>query len=100
MRVLKPARIKEAIAAHPEWEASLVSWLAIAKAANWRHSADLKNSWKNFSIVGRCVRFEISHNKCRLIAWINYRTQKVFIRHILSHAEYDTGVWKNDCNGS
>ena len=41
--------------------------------------------------------FDISHNKCRLISYINYRTQKVFILHILIHTEYGKGGWKNDC---
>ncbi|HAG80582.1 MAG TPA: hypothetical protein DCL61_05290 [Cyanobacteria bacterium UBA12227] len=25
-----------------------------------------------------------------------YKSQKVFIRHILTHGEYDTQNWKND----
>ena len=25
---------------------------------------------------------------------VNYRTQRVFILHILTHAEYDKGDWK------
>jgi mRNA-degrading endonuclease HigB of HigAB toxin-antitoxin module len=29
-----------------------------------------------------------------LIAEINYTTGRVFIRHVLSHAEYETGAWK------
>ena len=41
--------------------------------------------------------FDISHNKCRLISYINYRPQKVFILHILTHTEYGKGGWKNDC---
>lgn len=30
----------------------------------------------------------------RLVARVNYRTAKVFILHILTHREYDKGVWK------
>ena len=43
--------------------------------------------------------FNIKGNTYRLIAWIDYRSQKVFIRHILTHAEYDKEEWKNDCSG-
>jgi mRNA interferase HigB len=43
------------------------------------------------------VVFDISNNKCRLVAYINYRSHKVFILHILSHAEYGKEGWKNDC---
>lgn len=74
---------------HPEWEASLVSWYRITKAATWGNFADVKQSWKNADIVGTCVVFDISHNKCRLIAFIGYRVHIVFILRILSHADYE-----------
>jgi mRNA interferase HigB len=39
--------------------------------------------------------FNIRGNRYRLIAWI--KSQKLFIRHVLTHAEYDKGAWKNEC---
>jgi mRNA interferase HigB len=33
-------------------------------------------------------------NKYRLIAAIHYNRHKVFIRAVLTHAEYDRGDWK------
>jgi mRNA interferase HigB len=38
--------------------------------------------------------FNIGGAKYRLISRINYRTRKVFIRAILTHADYDKGAWK------
>lgn len=38
--------------------------------------------------------FNIKGNSYRLIARVNYRTQRVFILHILTHADYDKGDWK------
>ncbi len=37
--------------------------------------------------------FNIGRN-VRLIAYINYRKQEVFVRHVLTHEEYDRGNWK------
>lgn len=45
-------------------------------------------------LVGQRTVFHIGGNKYRLIARVNYRTQRVFIRAILTHAEYDKGGWK------
>jgi mRNA interferase HigB len=36
----------------------------------------------------------IYRNKYRLIAAIHFNTQKLFVRHILTHSDYDTGRWK------
>ena len=49
---------------------------------------------KNSDVVGRFVVFDISHNRCRLIATIKYKWRMVYIRRILSHAEYDQKDWR------
>ena len=38
--------------------------------------------------------FNIKGNKYRLITEINYRFRRVYIRHALTHAEYDREKWK------
>lgn len=38
-------------------------------------------------------------NEYRLITWISFKSQKVFIRHVLTHAEYSKEAWNNDCTG-
>jgi mRNA interferase HigB len=98
VRIISRKKIREAFAEHGEWEASLAAWYRIAKAARWKHFGDVKQSWRRADSVGTCVVFDISYNRCRLIAYINYRTQKLFILHILDHVEYDRDRWKDDCD--
>jgi mRNA interferase HigB len=99
VRVISRKKIREASKAHPEWAASLAAWYKIVEsiATDWKHFGDVKSSWRNSDNVGICVVFDIGNNKCRLIAYINYRSHKVFILHILSHAEYGKEEWRNDC---
>jgi mRNA interferase HigB len=92
MRILSRKAIREA-AAHSEWSVSLYSWYKIASDADWKTFADVRNTWKRSDVVGRFVVFDISHNRCRLIATINYKRRMVYIRRILSHAEYDGKDW-------
>jgi len=87
MRVVSRKAIREAAAKHREWGASLNAWYKITKDADWAHFADVRNSWKRSDVVGRFVVFDVSHNRCRLIATIKYRWKMVYIRHILSHSE-------------
>ncbi len=39
-------------------------------------------------------KFIIGGNKVRLISAIHYNTHRIYIRRILTHAEYDRGDWK------
>jgi len=94
VRIVSRKSIREATAKHSEWAASLNAWFKIAKQADWKNFAEVRNSWRNSDVVGRFVVFDISHNRCRLIATIKYRWRMVYIRRILSHAQYDEKEWQ------
>jgi len=94
VRIVSRKAIREAAAKHPEWAASLNAWFKIAGAADWRSFADVRNTWRNSDVVGRYVVFDISHNRCRLIVAIKYRWRMIYVRRILSHAEYDREDWQ------
>lgn len=78
----------------PDAKASLESWYAVVRQANWKTPTDLKQVYRNADLVGRRTVFNIAGNKYRLIARVNYHTQRVFVLHLLTHAEYDRGAWK------
>ena len=94
MRIVSRKAIREAAAKHGEWSASLNAWYKIARNADWKNFSDVRNSWRNSDVVGPFVVFDISHNRCRLIATIKYKWRMVYIRRILSHAEYDEKEWQ------
>ena len=94
VRIVSRKAIREASARHKEWAASLNAWYKISKNADWNNFADVRRSWKNSDMVGKFVVFDISHNRCRLIASIKYEWKMIYIRHILSHAEYDRMEWQ------
>ena len=94
VRIVSRKAIREATGEHSEWGASLNAWYKITKDADWKNFADVRNSWKNSDVVGRFVVFDVSHNRCRLIATIKYKWRMVCIRRILSHAEYDDEEWR------
>jgi mRNA interferase HigB len=47
-------------------------------------------------IVQNFTVFDIGGNKYRLITYIDYKKNKIFIRNILTHTEYDKEQWKKD----
>lgn len=66
------------------------------KIAQWKNFIELRQIFPSADQVENLTVFNISGNKYRLIALVDYTYQKVFIRHILTHAEYDTDNWKKD----
>jgi mRNA interferase HigB len=94
MRVIKRGALVQFWQNHPDARASLESWYAVMRQANWKTPAHLKQVYRNADLVGRRTVFNIAGNKYRLIARVNYYTQRVFILHLLTHSEYDRGAWK------
>ena len=71
-------------------EISLRSWYHDAKCSGWKNSNELKQQYKNASIVGEGrVLFNIKGNKYRLVVSIDYGYQVIFIRFIGTHIQYD-----------
>lgn len=75
---------------HPTAQAPLSSWYRIAEGAEWRTFADVRATFNSADQVGDGkVVFNIGGNNYRLVGLIAYRTQRVFILWVGTHAEYD-----------
>jgi mRNA interferase HigB len=96
LRIISHKAIRQAAAEHTEWAASFDAWYKIARLANWTNFEQVRKDWKNSDKVGRFVVFDISHNRCRLICTIRYDWKVIYIRGILSHAEYDRKGWQQE----
>jgi mRNA interferase HigB len=94
MHVISRKKLKEAATRHPDLEAALEAWFRIAKRAVWRDLTDVRMTLATADAVEKWTVFNIKGNKYRLITEINYRFRRVYIRHVLTHAEYDREKWK------
>lgn len=94
MHVISRKKLKEAARHHADLESPLDTWFRIAKKAEWRNIAEVRNAYPSADPVGRYTVFNIKGNAYRLIVEINFRTRRIFIRHVLTHREYDEGRWK------
>jgi len=92
--VISRKAIRECGRKHPDALPSLSNWFAITRRANWKNLAQLHADFSNADLVGRRTVFNIAGNKYRLVARVNYTSQRVFILSILTHVEYGKGKWK------
>jgi mRNA interferase HigB len=79
---------------HRDSRDSLVRWHQIVERSTFGNFAELRKTFPTADVVDPFVVFDIAGNKYRLIASVHFNRQKVYIRHVLTHAEYDRGDWK------
>jgi len=94
MHVITQQRIWEAKEKHPEGSSALDGWYRIIKKNTFNNFAELKAVFGSVDKAGDFYVFDIGGNKLRLIANIHFRRQKVYIRYILTHKEYDKNHWQ------
>lgn len=93
MRVIALSALKAFWERHPEYldaKEPTLAWYRRAVAADWRAPPDVKQDFRNASILkdGRVV-FNIAGNKYRLVVWIYYAYRVVYIRFIGNQTQYD-----------
>jgi mRNA interferase HigB len=79
---------------HPDTKSSLARWYAIIRQSRFLNFVQLSETFPHADQVGKFTVFNIDGNKVRLIAAVHYNRDKIYIRHVLTHQEYDTGTWK------
>ena len=66
----------------------LDAWYRIAKASTFENFAQLKAAFPSVDKVGDQYVFDVGGNKLRIIANVEFRQGKIFIRQVLTHAQY------------
>ena len=94
MHIITKKRIVEAKAWYPECASALDGWHRFVITNQFKSFAGLKSVFNAVDKVGSLYVFDIGGNKLRLIAAIHFNSQKLYIRYILTHKEYDKGVWR------
>jgi len=97
MHVISLKKLREFWARWPEAEHPLRAWHRVAEHATWATFSDLRQTYPHADQVGRCTVFNIGGNKFRLVVAIHFNRGKVYIRHAMTHEEYDRGAWKEGC---
>ena len=94
MHIITRKRLLDFAKKHPDCSAALESWYRIVKRTDFNSFADLRPTFTSADKVSNLTVFNIGGNNARLIAAIHYNTHKVYIRHVLTHKEYDRGSWR------
>jgi len=94
MHIITRKRLNEFAEKHLETKSALAHWYQLMKQGSFNSLAELKTVFKSADQVGKLTVFNIGGHKVRLVAAIHYNRQKVYIRAVLTHSEYDENKWK------
>ncbi|NQE35779.1 type II toxin-antitoxin system HigB family toxin [Microcoleus asticus] len=96
MHVISRKKLRDYCQNHADSCEALDDWYKIASQANWIKLIEVQTIYPQAEAVGNFTIFNIKGNNYRLIVSLNYQKQIVYIKYILTNAEYDKENWKND----
>ncbi|MEO6811140.1 MAG: type II toxin-antitoxin system HigB family toxin [Isosphaeraceae bacterium] len=97
MHIISRSKLVKFVADDPRFtdaEAPLDRWYRTTKRAGWRNFAELKTDFRTADRYRNLTIFDIKGNTYRLIAEVLYHNQTVLVREVLTHRDYDRGLWK------
>jgi mRNA interferase HigB len=79
---------------HADSESSLRAWYQLVSAGNWSNLMELRATIPHADAVDEFTVFNLRGNRYRLITRIDYQRQRIYVRALLTHAEYDKNRWR------
>ena len=67
--------------------------LKLAKKADWRGLHEVRRDFPNADQVGGALIFDVLGNHYRLISTVSYAGQRIFVKALMSHREYEQEGW-------
>lgn len=92
MKIISNSALRAFAADHSQAEAPLLGWRRVIEKNGFANWAELKAAFNTVDRVGELVIFDIGGNKYRLIAYIRFEKQIVYIKAVLTHRDYDKGA--------
>lgn len=89
MHVITKSALVKFWTKHPEAQGPLQDWFNTMEKQVFTDLVNLQQTFASADYVDGLIVFNIGGNKYRLIVSIHYNRHKVFIRDVLTHAEYD-----------
>ena len=94
MRIIAKGRLMALATGYGDCLPQVAAWYSIAKAAQWQNLAEVRQTFRSADVVGDKTVFNIKGNDYRLIVHIRYEAGIIYIKDLLTHADYDKGKWK------
>jgi mRNA interferase HigB len=89
MRVISRRALREFWEEHPSAKSAMTAWFKIVKAGAFAEFSTLKRTFGTADYLAPYTIFDLGGNKYRVITLVRYDQQRIYIRHVFTHEEYD-----------
>jgi len=89
MHVISRKALADFWTKHPTARIPLEAWYRIVKTSDFGMFVEVKQAFNSVDYVPPYTVFDIAGNHFRVIVVMHYNRQKLYIRHVFTHAEYD-----------
>jgi len=92
MHIISKKRFVEAADNHPNQRTAIMDIYRVLKAAKFKSPEEMRNVFPtldNFKYKDRWKVIDIGGNHLRLIAYIQFSQNRMYVKYILTHADYD-----------
>ncbi len=99
MRIITETRLRIAAAKHPNVASTIYRWIKTVRKAQWKTLVDTRRTFPHADQIKASEKLLTVFNlgdDYRLIAAIHYNRNRIYIRRVLTHAEYSKDRWKNN----
>ena len=93
VKLFSNSALRAFAAQHLQADDALQGWRRVIEQNRFGNWADLKRVFNTVDKVGELAVFDIGGNKYRLVAYIWFERQIVYVKAVLIHREYDKGGW-------
>jgi mRNA interferase HigB len=94
MHVISRKALRKFGMKHPDSQNPLNHWFKAMTRHDFHSFSELRATFPTADKVDDFIVFNIGGNKYRLIAVVHFNRGKVYVRHVLTHPEYEKGAWK------
>ena len=90
MHVITRRRLQEFWQTYPGAERPLKAWLAVVRMKCYAGPHEVRQDFTSASFLGKWrTVFNIGGNKYRLAVDMRYDLGRIYVRHVLTHEEYE-----------
>jgi mRNA interferase HigB len=89
VHVISKKALRDFWARHPAAKTRLEAWHRMLGASRFESFSDIKRAFNSADYVPPFIVFDVGGNNYRVVCVAHFNVQRLYVRHVFTHAQYD-----------